>query len=36
VSIRGYRELEAGTRYPDWDTFERICKFYAWPQTFMK
>jgi hypothetical protein len=34
VGIREYRELEAGTRFPDWETFERICKLFGWPQTF--
>ena len=36
VSIREYRELEAGTRTPDWETFDRICKLYGWPQAFVK
>jgi hypothetical protein len=35
VSIREYRELEAGTRMSDWETFDRICKLYGWPQTFV-
>jgi hypothetical protein len=26
VSIRAYRELEAGTRWPNWETFDRIGK----------
>jgi predicted transcriptional regulator len=34
VSIREYRELEAGTRWPSWETFDRICRLYGWPQTF--
>ena len=34
VTIREYRELEAGTRMPDWETFDRICTLYGWPQTF--
>jgi DNA-binding XRE family transcriptional regulator len=34
VSIREYRELEAGTRWPNWETFDRICRLYGWPQTF--
>jgi hypothetical protein len=24
ISIREYRELEAGTRFPNWETYERI------------
>jgi hypothetical protein len=34
VSVREYRELEAGTRWPSFDTWQRICKLYGWPQTF--
>jgi DNA-binding XRE family transcriptional regulator len=34
VSVREYRELEAGKRSPEWETFDRICKLYGWPQTF--
>jgi hypothetical protein len=30
-----YRELEAGARSPDLDTWDRICKLYGWPQTFV-
>jgi hypothetical protein len=26
VSIREYRELEAGERVPSWGTWDRICK----------
>jgi DNA-binding XRE family transcriptional regulator len=33
VSIREYRELEAGTRSPSFETWDRICKLYGWPQT---
>jgi transcriptional regulator with XRE-family HTH domain len=35
VSVREYRELEAGKRYPTFDTWHRICKLYGWPQTFV-
>src|SRR5438093_5688591 len=31
VSVREYRELEAGDRSPDSVTWERICKLYGWP-----
>jgi predicted transcriptional regulator len=34
VSIREYRELEAGARSPSFETWDRICKLYGWPQTF--
>jgi hypothetical protein len=33
--VREYRELEAGERWPNWETFHRICKLYGWPQTFV-
>ena len=34
VGIREYRELEAGERSPSWETYDRTCKLYGWPQTF--
>jgi len=34
VSIREYRELEAGFRSPSFETWDPICKLYGWPQTF--
>jgi hypothetical protein len=34
LSIREYRELEAGERSPSFATWGRICKVYGWPQTF--
>jgi DNA-binding XRE family transcriptional regulator len=36
VSIREYRGLETGKRMPNWETFDRICKLYGWPQTFLR
>jgi hypothetical protein len=35
VSTREHRELEAGARWPSWQTFDRICKLFGWPQTFV-
>jgi transcriptional regulator with XRE-family HTH domain len=35
VSVREYRELEAGERFPDPGTYERISDLYGWPQTFV-
>jgi hypothetical protein len=32
---RSTGELEAGTRFPDFETWDRICKLYGWPQTFV-
>jgi Helix-turn-helix domain len=34
VSIREFRELEAGGCAPTFETWDRICKPYGWPQTF--
>jgi transcriptional regulator with XRE-family HTH domain len=34
MSIREYRELEAGARSPSFETWDRICKLFGWPQTF--
>jgi hypothetical protein len=35
VSIREYRELEAGDGSPSFATWDRICKLSGWPQTFV-
>ena len=35
VTVREYRELEAGERWPNGETFNRICELYGWPQTFV-
>ncbi len=36
VSIREYRELEAGELSPNFETWDRICKLVrGWPQTFV-
>ena len=34
VSVREYPELEAGERWPNWETFHRTCELYGWSQTF--
>ena len=31
VSVREYRELEAGERAPDSATRERLCRLFGWP-----
>lgn len=33
ITEREYRELEGGERGPSWETWDRICKLYGWPQT---
>ena len=35
VSVREYREMEAGDRTPNPNTYERISELYGWPQTFV-
>ena len=35
VSIREYRELEAGTAWPTSEVWHRICNLFGWPQTFV-
>ena len=35
VTVREYREMEAGDRDPDNDTWDRLCKLCGWPQTFV-
>jgi len=36
VSAATYREIEAGERSPEWETFDRICKTFGWPQTLVR
>jgi hypothetical protein len=31
-----YRELETGTRWPSFETYDRICELFGWPQTFAR
>ena len=31
----GYQEVEAGERWPNGETFNRICELYGWPQSFV-
>ena len=35
ITVRDYREIEAGERWPNGETFNRICELYGWPQTFV-
>jgi len=35
VSVGEYGALENGGNYPDFETWDRICELYAWPQTFV-
>jgi hypothetical protein len=34
VSVRQYRELEAGTASPSFETWDRMCKLFGWSQRF--
>lgn len=36
VKPREYVELESGDRWPGFDTYDRICKLFGWPQTFSR
>jgi hypothetical protein len=35
ISVREYREIEAGDRIPSPGTYERISELFGWPQTFV-
>jgi predicted transcriptional regulator len=34
ISVREYRELEAGKRSPSFETWDWIGELFGWPQTF--
>ena len=34
VTVREYREIEAGTKPPSYDTYEHDCEPFGWPQSF--
>jgi hypothetical protein len=34
VSVREYRELEAGERWPDAETWSRMVDVFEWPRSF--
>jgi predicted transcriptional regulator len=35
VSLKEYRELKVGTCWLSFDTYDRICKLFGWPQAFI-
>jgi hypothetical protein len=35
VTVREYREMEAGDRVPDFEVWDRLCGLYGWPRTFV-
>ena len=35
ITVREYQEVEAGERWPNRETFNRICELYGWPQSFV-
>jgi hypothetical protein len=35
VTVREYREIDAGDRTPSLDTYRRISELYGWPQMFV-
>ena len=34
VTVGEYRELEAVTKRPDWDTYARVCELFGWRRSF--
>ena len=34
VSPAAYRKLEAGERWPSWETHDRIAATFGWPRSF--
>jgi hypothetical protein len=34
ITPQRYRALEASEVAPDFETWDRICKLYGWPETF--
>lgn len=34
VTVREYRELEAGDAFPSSEVDERICELFGWPRTY--
>jgi hypothetical protein len=34
VTVRELREMEAGDRLPDWDSYRRMAGLFGWPETF--
>ncbi|MGI8617339.1 MAG: helix-turn-helix domain-containing protein [Actinomycetota bacterium] len=30
-----YRQLEAGERWPSWETYDRIATAFGWPRSFV-
>jgi hypothetical protein len=34
VTVREYREIEAGERYLDVETWRRMCDLFEWPTSF--
>jgi hypothetical protein len=34
--VRLLGEIEAGARSPNFETWDRICELYGWPQTFVR
>ena len=36
VTVREYREMEAGDRVPESEVWDRLSELYGWPQTFAR
>jgi DNA-binding XRE family transcriptional regulator len=35
LSLRTYREIEAGEELFDYDAYSAMCELFGWPQTFV-
>ena len=35
ITVRESREIEASERSPSFETWDRICRLFGWPQTFV-
>ncbi len=33
VSVREYREIQAGERWPDWEAYDRNAETFGWPRS---
>ncbi len=35
ITLAAYGQLEAGERWPSWETYDRICEAFGWPRSFV-
>jgi ribosome-binding protein aMBF1 (putative translation factor) len=36
LTPRRLRDMEAGEVWPDFETYERICELFGWPQSYVR